>query len=489
MTGAAELMGMAARARGIRGRLLRGSGIYLLTSAVLRLIGFAVLTIYSRYLTPRDFGIVSIAESASLAVGIIAGLGLESGCRRLYFQYAANPEELRSYLATVFRLGAAAGALVLLLAYLAGPWIVSRIVPASPLHFFPYLALPILTAIASQLLSCLLVVFQCQERHFAYSGFVALQSLSTTLFTLALVVWSHHGAAGLLCARALGACLALSAAAVVSSPLLRARTKRIYIQETLRISIPLVFHALMAAGLVVIDRFILQHDRPLSDVGLYSLAYSFGMTMTLVTGSVYRSWAPLFFALHQKGEEGRTSAGRVGGDLLLLMSLVACAGSLLAPLCVHWLFDSRYWPAAGLVPILICAYLCHSGFAFFQLALIQARRSVLVTAVSGAALAANVALNLAWIPRFGIAGAAFATLAAYGLEVGLAAILAQRVNRLEYGWLRPLLAVLVGALGLASWRFQLSAVSSLIALGLLSMGCAAAAFPVFRARRRKQERR
>ena len=471
MTSAADLPETSAGARRIRGRLIRGSGIYLLTSTALRLIGFAVLSIYSRFLTPRDFGIVSIAESASLAVGIVAGLGLENAVRRLYFQYSADNTLLRSYLGTVFRLAAAAGAIILAFAYLMGPWIVSRFIQTSPIHFFPYLALPVATAISSQLLSCSLVVFQCQERHLAYSGFVVLQSLSTTLFTLVLVVFTHHGAAGLLFARALGTCLTLIISAIVAIPLLRSPTDSTYIRETLHISIPLMFHALMAAGLVVIDRFILQHYRPLSEVGLYSLAYSFGMMMTLFSGSIYRGWAPLFYSLHQNGREGRETAGRISGDLMLLMSLLACAGSLLAPFCVRWLFDRRYWPAASIVPILICAYLCHSGFTFFQLSLIQVQRTWLISMASGVALCSNVAFNLAWTPKFGIVGAAFATLAAYGIEVGLAAILAQRANRLPYGWLRPSVALLVGALGLACSRRMLFTVSTSMIVSSILVGC------------------
>ena len=471
MTSAADLPETSAGARRIRGRLIRGSGIYLLTSTALRLIGFVVLSIYSRFLTPRDFGIVSIAESVSLAVGIVAGLGLENAARRLYFQYSADNTMLRSYLGTVFRLAGAAGAIILAFAYLLGPWVVSRFVETSPIHFFPYLALPIATAISSQLLSCSLVVFQCQERHLAYSGFVALQSLLTTLFTLGLVVFTHHGAVGLLFARALGTCLTLIVAAIVAIPLLRSATDSTYIRETLHISIPLMFHALMAAGLVVIDRFILQHYRPLSEVGLYSVAYSFGMMMTLFSGSIYRGWAPLFYSLHQNGKEGRETAGRISGDLMLLMSLLAFAGSLLAPFCVRWLFDRRYWPAASIVPILICAYLCHSGFTFFQLSLIQVRRTWLISMASGVALCSNVAFNLAWTPKFGIVGAAFATLAAYGIEVGLAAILAQRANRLPYGWLRPSVALLVGALGLACSRRMLFTVSTSMIVSSILVGC------------------
>ena len=91
----------------------------------------------------------------------------------------------------------------------------------------------------------------------------------------------------------------------------------------------------------------------------------------------------------------RETAGKISGDLMLLMSLLACAGSLLAPFFVRWLFDRRYWPAASIAPILICVYHCHFGFTFFRLSLIRVLRTLLVSVASGAELCSNVAFNLA----------------------------------------------------------------------------------------------
>src|SRR5208282_2034037 len=228
--------------------------------------------------------------------------------------------------------------------------------------------------------------------------------------------------------------------------------------ETLRISLPLVPHGLWAVGLVAIDRFILQHFRPLSEVGLYTLAYNIGMIMTMITASLSRAWAPLFYSLLLNGENGRRVAGGIFDELVVLLLLIGSAGTLLAPFCIHWLFDSHYWPAARLAPIILGAYLFHSLFVLFQLAVIQAQRTPLVSMVSGIAFFANVALNFAWVPTHGMVGAAYATLAAYFLELLLIAILAHRVLPLPHRYVWPCVAFLVFAAAFACTQLQTAAI-------------------------------
>jgi O-antigen/teichoic acid export membrane protein len=482
MNNPAETPDAAPLARSIRRRLARGSSVYGLTTFGLRALGFALLGVYSRYFSPRDYGIVSLSECIGIVVGVIAGLGLESGSRRLYFQFAGDAARLRGYLSSVLRLAAAASALGLVIAFLCGPLIASHVAPKWDVGFFPYLALPIFTAIASQLLQCRLAVYQCEERLFAFTAFVTLQSLATTLFTFGLVVWTRHGAAGLLAARALGALVALLAAAGLSGALLRAKPNWADVRETLQISLPLVPHGLMAVGLVALDRFILQHYRPLSEVGLYTLAYNIGMIMTMVTASLSRAWTPLFFSMLLKGEEGRRAAGGIFDELVVLLLLIASAGALLAPLGVRWLFDSHYWPAARLAPIVVGAYLCHSLFVLFQLSVIQARRTPLVGVVSGIALLSNVGLNLAWAPRHGMVGAAYATLAAYFVELVLIAILAHRVLPLPHRWRWPSVGLLTFAAALAWTQLQTAVIPTLMFSGLLLAACTIGLVQYFRRR-------
>jgi Na+-driven multidrug efflux pump len=82
--------------------------------------------------------------------------------------------------------------------------------------------------------------------------------------------------------------------------------------------------------------------------------------------------------------------------------------------------------------VILGAYLSHSLFSIFQRSLIQARRAGLVNLVSEMALLTNIASNFAWIPKYGMTGAAYATLGGYAVELALIAIFAQPVLRLRF---------------------------------------------------------
>jgi O-antigen/teichoic acid export membrane protein len=431
-------------------RLARGSGVYAATNLGLKALGFVLLGVYVRFLSPSDYGIVGLAEAVGLLVGIVTGLGLEGGIRRLYFQLADEPDTLQAYVSTILRFSAASSAALVAATTLLGPMAVSWIAPGFGIAFFPYLWLAIVTAAATHVLQCRLMIYQCEERLLAYAAFAAVQAASTAVLTLGLVVWAQRGAAGLLAGRALGVGAVLALAFALSGSLWRGRWRWSFVRATLRVSLPLVPHGLMAIGLLAADRFILQRYRPMSEVGLYSVAYSIGMVMPMVTAAVARAWTPLFFSIQRDGAAGKAVAARIFADLVLILAASAAVGALLAQDFVRWFVDDRYAPAGRVAPILLGAYLCHSLFMLFQLSAVQAQRTALVVLVSAVALAANLALNFALVPVHGMYGAAYAALVAYAIEMALMAVIAQRLLPMPYGWFRPS-AALAGFAVLLAW--------------------------------------
>ena len=67
---------------------------------------------------------------------------------------------------------------------------------------------------------------------------------------------------------------------------------------------------------------------------------------------------------------------------------------------------------------------------YFDLSFQLGRRTVGQLWIAGAAATVNVVLNLFWIPVFGTAGAAYATVAAFGIALLLSGIYGARIFRL-----------------------------------------------------------
>jgi len=118
------------------------------------------------------------------------------------------------------------------------------------------------------------------------------------------------GAVGMLGGKLMGAAGSLLVAAIVSRKWWAGGFEWKLVRESLPFALPILPHLLLALGLVVADRFILEYYRNLAEVGVYSVAYTFGMVMYLVTASISQAWSPSSMTSRAVG--GKGSGWRVG---------------------------------------------------------------------------------------------------------------------------------------------------------------------------------
>jgi O-antigen/teichoic acid export membrane protein len=429
-----------------------GSGAYAITNFALKAVNFLLITVFTRYLSPSDYGTISLAEILATTLAVFSGLGLDTAVRRLYFHYADEPAEQRRYVSSVLRFGAILTVGIVVLAFAVGPLLLGRIMPHFAVPFFPYIALAIGTAAANQMVDYRLGLYQSEQRPLAFSLMATASFLMTGGSAVLLVVLLRRGAVGMLTGKLLGAAGALVLAFLLSHKWWSGGFEWKYVRESLPIALPIVPHLLLALGLVVADRFILEYYRNLYEVGVYSVAYTFGMVMYLVTASISQAWSPLFYDIARGGPEGQRMLGRLFSGLSLLLVMIAVFGSLIAQDVVSHFLDHRYSQAGSLIPWIIAGYLFHSIYGILQPSLLQARRVGFLWVVSGAALVANIGLNFLWIPRSGMYGAAYATTVAYLIEAALMYFYAQRVYPLEFSKIR--LAAALAIFGGVLWVTQ-----------------------------------
>jgi O-antigen/teichoic acid export membrane protein len=142
-----------------------------------------------------------------------------------------------------------------------------------------------------------------------------------------------------------------------------------------------------------------------------------------------------------QGESKRPAIGRILAAILLLLGAGAVFGLAIADPFIRGFLDPRYRQAGRLVPMVIGGYLFHAVFALFQMSALHARKALFVWLVSILALIANLALNFAWDPKWGMYGAAWATTVAYAVEGLLMYVYAQRVYALPVKGRRLLIVV------------------------------------------------
>lgn len=211
----------------------------------------------------------------------------------------------------------------------------------------------------------------------------------------------------------LGAATAIALSRRVVRPVLRVDTA--LWREVLRSSLPLGIAGLLVAVVNRVDFLMLERMTNLEQVGLYAAAYKvtnlFERFPLLVSTTIY----PVMSRL---AVDDRTRLASVYRKTVVHLAAIGIPAALvmtwLAPEIMR-LFGPQYVDAARGLRVLVWASVClYLSLAGGNLLISIGRERInLLTLVAGAA--ANVVLNLLWIPRWGYVGAALATVAAFAV--------------------------------------------------------------------------
>lgn len=463
-------------ARTVMNRIMLASAIYGLANFGIRGLNFLLLPVYTHYLSPADYGMIALAETLAMFILQVINLGFDASIQRLYFQHVDPAEELTSYVGSALRFAFALEATSLVLVFTVGPSLQRLLRPHAAVPF-QYVGMAIVTAAATQFFTYRLVLCQAEQRPKAYAVLALLSFGLTATSSVTLVAYARFGVKGMLGGKLLAALICLVIAVALGWHALRSRFHWQYVRDTIAMGAPLVPHQLMAAGLVAADRFILAHYRDLPEVGIYTVAYTLGMIMSMVTTSLNQAWAPIYYDTARKSEAGHRTLGKICSAIVIVLVGIACVGALFARDFIAHFLNQRYATAERLVPWIIGAYLMHSLFSMFALAALQARRTRVIMGASFLALVLNTLLNFALIPKWGMYGAAYATFLAYVIEAVVMYLLAQRIFRLEYDLPRTLAAITVFLVALTitqiQWgpaiRMAVVVATATICLGLLAV--------------------
>jgi O-antigen/teichoic acid export membrane protein len=412
-----ETQASAAPARLLFRNILQGSSLYSLAIVGGALCSIILLPVNTRFLTKTDFGVLDLLERVTTAFTYLLGLNFSSVLGFFYFKENTQAHRTR-VMGTIFTgslvLGSFAGGLGVIFAL---P--ISRFVFASPdyVHYLQvvFLALP-LSFIAEVGMSWLRV----EDRTGSYvkaSFFRIGLLLGGTLLGVAalrLRVW------GMLAANISAIGLLAIVLAVYCFRIYRFVFDRPLFMHMVRFAIPL---GLSGVALFIVhfgDRFILPHYRPLSDLGIYSIAYKIGMLIGVVHASFQNYWNAQVYQIARRPDANSVVA-RTFSYLMLILSFCGLGLIVAAKPTLHILTSPAFRDAALLVPVIVLAYYLRAIGDFFRcLFLVEGRPGyeAICNWIGGGACLIGYFLL---IPRWGIWGAAYATLIAF-LVIGIVSV-------------------------------------------------------------------
>lgn len=449
-------------------RLATTGAAYTAASILSKVIAVALLPLYTRYLTPEDYGAAEILFSAVVLISIVIRFGLIEAILRFYYQDDEDPRAVvKSTFAGLFWLSTI-GALVLL--PFAGPISEALLDESAPeLVRIAIGGLWVLT-----MWEYMLTLFRLDERARAFFLTTILNVVAAIALTVVLVVGLGEGARGLLLGSyATGAAFVLVLIALQWRRL-SLRPEVPLLRRLFRFGLPTMPAEVSLYLLNFVDRLIIVRSLGLAEAGLYSLAVKFAQAVNVLVRGFQLAWPPLAYSIRDDDEARRVYATVVtlfvAGCAFVVTGMWLFSRWIVRALAAPEFFDS--YEAIGLVSTAVTLY---ALYLVLVVILGRTGRTEFNFPAAIGALVANVALNLLLVPPLGIAGAGLALVGSYLVVLGLMYVFTQRLFPVPYEWGRLLRVVLAVAaiVGLAELLVPTSGID-----GLLLRAALFAAYPL-----------
>jgi O-antigen/teichoic acid export membrane protein len=191
----------------------------------------------------------------------------------------------------------------------------------------------------------------------------------------------------------------------------------------------------------VIDRPIVQSFLGLAALGVYQANYRMGFVMMVFVGLFEYAWRPFFMRQALKDDAAaRRLFARVftlftGVCLLAFLALAWGLPALVStPIFGRRLLTEAYDAGRSIIPVILLAYVFQGMYTNFLAGIYIKERNRALPWVTGLGASVNVAANFLLIPRWGMMGAAVATLLAYAVMAARLYVEARRVYPVPYDW-------------------------------------------------------
>ena len=440
--------------------------IYGMSTILARIINFLFVPIYTRLLTPENYGVVTEFMAYIAVLQVVLVLGLETGCFRFANKEGVDPRKVYSNaFVTVFCISATF--LALMIAF-AGP--ISAALgyegySSCIMYMGGILALDAVTAI-------LFAKLRQENRAFRFAIFKTIKIITETVANLVLFLWFPKYCTAV--AERLGhtvtssdiwllhfipatpdfsyVIFAIFLSCVVCGLLfipdylrLTFRLDPKLLRQMLAYSIPLMVAALPGVINDFLDRILFRYfdtnaDAWRSSLGLYQAAVKLAVIMNLFIQMFRYAAEPFFF--RRAGEKDSLKLYASVQEYFTAFCGLVFLGVILYIDIIALILGPQFREAVGVVPIMLLSYMILGMLFNVSMWYKLSGKTNMAIWITMAGLVVTAVVIVAFMPKYSYWAAAYGHLASYIVMFALSSILGAKYYPIPYRWGRLLGVVL-----------------------------------------------
>lgn len=397
---------MFLRLKGI-GKVKRAGAGYLIGNFVLRGVSFLTIPIFSKLMSPAEYGIYSVYMSYEAFAAVIITLGVAGTLRNAKVDYAERTDDYFVNMLTMLSIMGAAVFAILEAGLLVNINIVKMNALMTGILVIHAYSDGVFTVYLTKLSTS-----YSYRKYIVLSFFNTVFSIGLSLFLMVYVLpkETYYG-------RILGTTLPLLLLSVyiIISALQKSHSFCDFSKwkYAVNISLPLMVHSISLTVLSIFDRIMISNMIGDGEAGIYSLMGSFGNLLSLIWNSLNTAWNQWVFDKIENSEYNQIrQASRV---YVACAVAVFCATTMTMPEIICFMTDERYHSGISMIPALCAGAYFSMPYSLYVLIENYFKKNKYVAIGTIFAGSVNILLNYIFIGKYGYEAAAYTTMASYFL--------------------------------------------------------------------------
>lgn len=385
-------------------------------------ISLLLLPIFLNYLSPEDYGIVSLVIIYSGIIAVLGSLGLKSALLTFYFDFD-DKRELREYLSNLFSIHGISFILILSVHLLFGDNIYNFIFKSNELSFYNY-GLIALISVFFDVLNRLYFIFLKNEINLKlYFRYISGTIVLTAFFQILLITKYDLKIYGLLLGTLISNFIIFIIISLSNRYLFTLNFKKKLLIPSLNYSLKLLPFLLFFAFENQIDKYLIELNLGLKNVGLYALLIKIFGLLTIAINAIDDGIRPFIYRDLKSGKRTLNKYFNlyIGFGVLILVLINAIGYNL-----EYIIKNKEYLVIQEYFFIGSIAFLMIIPVRFFGLLLVYYKESSKLSFLSFIKITIIALLMMFLIPKYQIYGALYALFISYLINVVLFAYIVSK---------------------------------------------------------------
>lgn len=422
--------------------------IYGLGNFVSKAIAFLLVPVYTRVLIPSEYGILSILNVAISIISLVLSMGMQTTIFRFYIYDYSDKKSRKKLVSTILIfINITSIFFIVLLIIFANK--VSLLL-FNNIEYSFYLKIVFLITFFEVNNQISLTLLRSQEKSKIFSIFTVIRLIIQISLILYFVVVLREGVLGAL----KGILISQIAFYLINLPILIRSADFSFsfkiMKKALRFGLPLISVGISSWIMTMIDRLFLDRYAGTSVVGIYTIAYNFGMILNLLFVSpVQLAWGQIKWKIIKKEKDAKKIFSYIMTYYIFIGVFLLIGIILLSKDVIKVFTTPAFYSSIDIVPYIAIGYL-FLGYRFMVNIGINLKGRTEINAIILILSAAiNILFNFILIPKYSMIGAAISTTISYIFLAILSYFINRKFYKVSYQWFRIIKLFMAGSIILA----------------------------------------